>query len=661
MSKAVTLGNGKILIGFDHRGQVRDLYFPHVGLENHVSHYAVHRIGVWVDGELSWTSDADWEVSVDCDQETSVGKVVATHARLGLRLRFTDVVYNEKNVLVRRVRVENLTETTRVVKLFFGHQFRISETARGDTGYFDPRCNSLVHYKGRRVFLMNAQRDGAGFDDYTVGLFDVDGKEGSHMDAYDGMLAKNPIEHGSVDSMMSLTCTLPEHGVETVHYWMCIGNSVEEVRELNAYVIGRTPEHLMKTTRDFWHAWVNKRNFNFYGLNSELVDLFKKSLIIIRAHVDEGGAIIASSDSALLQHGRDTYSYLWPRDGALSARALDRAGDFTIARRFFAFCSEVIESEGYFMHKYRSDKSLGSSWHPWIRDGKVELPIQEDETALVLYALWDHYELSKEIEFIEQHYNTLITPAAEFLKSYILKDTDLPYPSYDLWEENFGVSTFTCASVYGALMAAHRFASLLGKHESASEYRHAAERVRNAIFTYLYDEESGTFYKLLTVERDGTLTPDRTIDMSSFYGIFRFGVLDADDKRLERAYDGIVKNLITNDVGGVPRYENDTYFRSGKHSPPNPWFITTLWLAQYWVARAKEEKDLDVVKHYLQWTERHALRSGVLSEQLDPYTGAQRSVAPLTWSHAEFVNTVIDYLEKLEQLGICDMCNPVDR
>ena len=39
------------------------------------------------------------------------------------------------------------------------------------------------------------------------------------------------------------------------------------------------------------------------------------------------------------------------------------------------------------MHKYRPDKSLGSSWHPWVRNGKPELPIQEDETALVIYAL----------------------------------------------------------------------------------------------------------------------------------------------------------------------------------------------------------------------------------------------------------------------------------
>ena len=53
MARAVTLGNGNLLVGLDGRGQVRDLYFPYVGEANHVSGASgnfVHRIGVFVDG-----------------------------------------------------------------------------------------------------------------------------------------------------------------------------------------------------------------------------------------------------------------------------------------------------------------------------------------------------------------------------------------------------------------------------------------------------------------------------------------------------------------------------------------------------------------------------------------------------------------------------------
>lgn len=75
---------------------------------------------------------------------------------------------------------------------------------------------------------------------------------------------------------------------------------------------------------------------------------------------------------------------------------------------FFNFCNDIVSEKGYFMHKYRPDKSLGSSWHPWISGGRKHLPIQEDETALVLYALWRYFELSRDIEFIEGIYNSFI-------------------------------------------------------------------------------------------------------------------------------------------------------------------------------------------------------------------------------------------------------------
>jgi NAD-dependent dihydropyrimidine dehydrogenase PreA subunit len=47
----------------------------------------------------------------------------------------------------------------------------------------------------------------------------------------------------------------------------------------------------------------------------------------------------------------------------------------------------------------------------------------------------------------------------------------------------------------------------------------------------------------------------------------------------------------------------------------------------------------------------------VLAEQVNPYTNEPVSVSPLTWSHATVVSTVIKYLEKLEQLQTCQLCN----
>jgi GH15 family glucan-1,4-alpha-glucosidase len=105
-------------------------------------------------------------------------------------------------------------------------------------------------------------------------------------------------------------------------------------------------------------------------------------------------------------------------------------------------------------------------------------------------------------------------------------------------------------------------------------------------------------------------------------------------------------------VGGIARYEGDQYFKRGNDVPGNPWFITTLWFTQYAIARAKNDHDLDQARLDLNWVERNALRSGILSEQLNPYTREQISAAPLTWSHAEYIRTVILYMRKLQELGI---------
>ena len=104
MARAVTLGNGNMLVGLDYRGQVRDLYYPFVGFSNHVSGASgsfVHRIGVYVDDTISWLDDPQWDISVGCDAQTVVGSMEAVNDTLGVTLSSADVVHNEENIFIR--------------------------------------------------------------------------------------------------------------------------------------------------------------------------------------------------------------------------------------------------------------------------------------------------------------------------------------------------------------------------------------------------------------------------------------------------------------------------------------------------------------------------------------------------------------------------------
>ncbi len=66
----------------------------------------------------------------------------------------------------------------------------------------------------------------------------------------------------------------------------------------------------------------------------------------------------------MILFNRDTYSYVWPRDGALVANALDLAGYPEVSQGFFRFVARIIEPQGYLLHKYNPDGTPASSWHP---------------------------------------------------------------------------------------------------------------------------------------------------------------------------------------------------------------------------------------------------------------------------------------------------------
>lgn len=652
MAKSLILANGNIFVGLNASGFVSDFFFPYVGVENHVRGEA-HRIGVWQHNKLSWLDSGDWNIEIDLNNDTFVGTMKCFNKHTNLELRITNVVYNEKNIFLREIEVINHGEHKEDIKLFFHQVFSIYGTPQEDTAYYDPVKNAIIHYEGRRVFMMYGESSDIPFDDFSVGLYGIEGKEGTWKDAEDGALSKNPIEHGHVDSVFSIPLTVHKNETKTAYYWIAVGETKAEVYELHDYIKYRSPSQLIESTTKFWKAWLTRQDYLECDITEKRqLELFKKSLFYIRGNIDNRGAILASGDSDMLQHGRDTYSYMWPRDGAMTVMALLLVGEYNISKHFFKFCNDVIEPDGYLMHKYRADRSLGSSWHPFVRDGLPILPIQEDETALVLVALWEYYQKTKDIEFIEGHYNTVIKRMATFLTDFTDPHTGLPLPSYDLWEEKHGVSTFTSASVYAGLIAGAKFAKLFEKENDEKLFNDAAVKMKEAILTYLYDKDLKMFVKLLNT-KNGVLVYDKTIDMSSIYAIFAYGVLDIDDPLVEESIKTIEEKLrIHTGIDGVPRYEKDRYYVQ-VDGVPNPWYITTLWLAQYYARTARKAEDIQIVEYWLNWVVKHSPLSGVLSEQLHPFTGEQLSATPLTWSHAEYVRTVMCYHDALVRLGIC--------
>ncbi len=644
----IPVGNGSLLVTFDDKYQIRDIYFPHVGQENHTEGFPF-RFGVWADGEFSWIFEDGWKRKLCYLSETLVTDVHLINENLGLEIVCNDTVASHENIFLRRVRVSNLRDEQREIRVFLHHDFRIYENKVGDTAFYDPESFALIHYKKHRYFLINTEPH---FDNFATGRKAFRDQEGTWRDAEDGFLSGGAITEGSVDSTIQLSFSLEAQDVFEFFYWIAAATSHDEVCRLNCHILQQKPEQYLNYTENYWRVWVNKNETDFADLSPEIIRLYKRSILIVRTQFDNDGAILAANDSDVTQRATDHYSYLWTRDGAFVAYALDLAGYPFFTRRFFEFCAQIVHTDGYFMQKYNADGTVASGWHAaWDVFAKKKLvPIQEDETALVLWALWSHYDKYREIEFIRKLYHPLITKCADFMLDFRDEELKLPKPSWNLWEDRRGIHTFTCASVVGGLRAAAKFANLFAENERSRKYENAANEIVEAMRRHLCSAELGRFLRSVQLNGDGFYEADTGID-ASLFGTFYFGAFDAEDKLVKNTMRAIEEKLwIDTKIGGIARFENDSYMRVSDDSPSNAWFICTLWLADYRIAVAKSKADLKGALEILEWTTKNALPSGVLAEQVHPFDGSPVSVSPLTWSHSTFVATVANYLAKKQML-----------
>lgn len=658
MPRDIPVSNRKLLICFDQDYCIRDLYFPHVGQENHIGSGHM-RMGVWVDNRFSWVGQ-EWKRDLQYQDNTLATNVNLYHPGLELRLICRDVVDFHENIFVREIIVENMASRPREIRLFFSHDFDISGNSVGDTAAFDPKTTGIIHYKGARYFLTNGNTEGqAGLHQFAVGQKNSQGREGTFRDAEDGELSGNTIAQGSVDSVLALHLQLNAMSQQKAYYWLAAGENWDDVQRLDQLIKHKTPLVLLNRTIDYWTLWINMETPALDFFPEKVAKLYRRSLLILNTEIDWAGGITAANDSDVIQFNRDTYSYVWPRDGAFVAHALDVAGYPVVAQKFYQFTSRIMTDAGYFLHKYNPDGTLASSWHPWSQNGEAQLPIQEDETALVLWALWNHFVAYRDIEFIKPLYRPVIKKAADFLCSYIDEETGLPNPSYDLWEERRGILSFTTGTVFGGLTAASLFCTVFGETDRAELYQRAAASIRDAASEYLWRQDINRFCRMVTRNAQGELVYDDTLD-ASLWGLFAFGLYSADDPRIVATMEAMKEKLwIKNDVGGMARYEDDRYHRVNSNYPGNPWIVCTLWYADYLVELAQNEEDMQKAIALLSWVADHALPSGVLAEQVHPESGKPLSVSPLSWSHATYINSARKIMRHYGRLKKCPHCGHV--
>ncbi|MEM3351832.1 MAG: glycoside hydrolase family 15 protein [Saccharolobus sp.] len=606
-----SIGNGKMLINFDEKGRIIDIYYPYVGLENQTGGEPI-RIAIW-DGKNLFLDDM-WRTEISYLDNSNIVEIRSEIPNTNISVTSYNFLDNDEPIYYSIIKVVNNNNIQKNLKLFFIHNINLYSNSFGDTAFYDPYTFAIIHYKSKRYLGFKAFSTSFTFSEYNIG------KGNLIDDLYDGYLGLNAIDNGDVSSSLGIEMKIDPNSFTKLYYVIAAGKNLDEIRNTLRKINFATVETSFTLSYMFWRNWLKKSlKINLDNIGK----IYQVSLLTIKNHMDLNGSIIASSDFSFVKVYGDSYQYCWPRDAAIAAYALDIAGYKELAIRHFNFISELLSSEGFLYHKYSPNKTLASSWHPWIYKGKKIYPIQEDETALELWAIASHYERYSDIDEISYLYKKFVKPALKFIMSYM--EEGLPKPSFDLWEERYGIHIYTISTVYGALTKGSKLAKDMGDEILSEDLLDTASLMKEITLKRM--TYNGRFIRRIDEEGNQDLTIDASLYSPAF-----FGLISPEDPIMVNTINEIEAKLKVSN--GIIRYENDMYQRRKKQ--PNPWLITTLWLAEYYADIKNKNKALD----YIMWVLNRALPTGFLPEQVDPETFEPTSVTPLVWSHAEFIIAV---------------------
>lgn len=593
---------------------MRELCTGGIGGPNHLNGNPI-RLGLFADGQMRWFEDWGWD-AVATYMPNSTGGRCNWNAG-AWRIEAECLIDADLPLLRFRITVENRSDVNKQARLFLHEDLSIGEFDIGDTAMFQPQSQSVLHWKEGVCIAFTWANKGP--DGCACGITRFGDAEGVWRDADDGELSGNAIAQGSVDSVQYREIALGPNESKSIELLISAHSTVFEPIDKVPLYAGRPFELEQEASRASFAGLKRAASERLPHLAPPHIEFAARCLQVVLAHCDPGGAIMAANDSFILTTNRAHYRYCWMRDGAEISSVLASFGFTETERKFFDFCIGVLHPQvPFFLQKYCASGALGATWHPWKgRDGGAIIPLQADETARVVRSASEAILAGR---IGEEYADRLVLPCAEFLARFVDVDTGMCLPSYDLWEERWGVHSATVAETVAALEGAAQVAHQLGIDTELFELGSA--RMLAAYQSLLLDE-SGVPARMR--HQDGFR--DRTADASCLLPF----LISADDSfgNLTGTWSALQAELeLQTPVGGWARYQGDYYFRRYEDLPGNAWVITTLWAAR------TAPNPQQAIEAAIEWCLKRS-GGGTLAEQYDPRTGEPLSVSPLAWSHSE--------------------------
>lgn len=632
------IGNSKMLGCISKNGELIRLLWPHISYSQHIEtfHIGIRNINGCVN--TSWIHDNGWIHEQKYIDSTNILTTTSVNYDLGYKVTQTDFTLIDQDVLIRNYVIQNISQEDKNTDLFL-YSSMVTSTNDIRSSLLDFHNDALVQYKHNNYFAISSDLEINGFQ-----------LNNSYDCALKGEL------YGFDDTSMSNSSALqwrfgeirPEEKKEITLY-LYAGSTLNEVLNGIKSIKKAPVKDLLDSTAEYWKRYIDNAA-KIEVKNKEVLDLYNRTILAfaLMSEKNSGGILAAPEiDEEFTRCGR--YGYCWGRDAAFIVSALNKCGMFDLSEKFFEWTFKVRAQDNSWYQRYYTDGNLAPTWG-----------IQIDEIGAVIWGVWEHYSVRKDIDFLEKAWK-YVKGACEFLIEFIDKDTGLPRHSYDIWEERTGEHAYSSAAVYGGFISAVKIAEVLGyKGNDINQWKQQAEKLKSAIEKNFWDGRIDRFLrsvqilknpwefgsyeqvKEVVVNKKGykrtAVSRDDIIDSSLIGLSIPFEVFPVNHKYIVSTIEAIERELAVPKIGGIKRYYTDNYIGG------NPWIISTLWLALYHIKAGQIEK----AKGYFNWAVKHRTKLDFLPEQIDKNTGNPAWVIPLTWSHAMFIIVLFELLENGE-------------
>ena len=543
------VGNSNLRVGFDNSGFVKSLFSSEISDYNNIDKHSVHKIGLYVNNQISWLNDDDWSINISKNDNFTFKTKYYNH-NIGIEIIINNFVLFKRSVFNRDIIIKNTNKeiSKENVSLFFYQSFNIDVNNSPDVANFIPGLNTVLHSNASKYFAVGAKNENEDFSSFGVGQYGIPGFEGSYLDANDGELSNYEHQKGKTDSILKIDLDLNKDE-NHLSYWISVSDNLNDALAGHAIAKKSDKDSLLENNNQSLSSWINNAEKIANILPEKYQSNFKNSVKYVKSSILDSGALACFDDN------NDSFE-IDIKKSAISIWPLIRMGYTKEPLAFFDFCKDKIKKNRFILEQYNLSGSDKLSDFRFDESGKP--PLNLETYAFIVFIFAQYYFSHPSKMLIHKYFDDLIKPSCKFIRSNIDTNSFMPIQS----ARDLNTSVYTVSVVYASLLAIAEVAESAKDTDEAVASRLAAEDIYKSAPSNIYSNENNFIKKYIDNDEAQPM-----LSIESFFGTFMFGLVDYGSDYFRNSAENIEKITQKTSLSNVENF----------------------WLAQYYIENDKKE------------------------------------------------------------------------